>query len=252
MIGLKPASSQLDVVHHCLGISMDCFLGNWQAHVRVDSVFRGVWEKGNPIPIKAWTVIDEIWNIKISFLILNHPGILNLKLPVWEWQVWGGAVAKLVQCVSKDLLLLSKRRGTSPHKLEFLKQMKKCWSVWLLEGKGEKENKILYLSAWHLSGHSRCERWDGHQTQPEQTALGWLLKLRMDPLAKRTEDGHQRSGRGSRVPLRHTDQVRFTLLPISLQEACQFISGLFWHLSSVRSDHWGQSQPHRASLGRRW
>lgn len=53
MVGPEPASSQLDVVHHCLGISMDCFLGNWQAHVRVDSIFRGIGKEGNSIPIEA-------------------------------------------------------------------------------------------------------------------------------------------------------------------------------------------------------
>lgn len=53
MVGPKPVSSQLDVVHHCLGISMNGFLGNWQAHVRVHSVFRGIRKEGNSIPIEA-------------------------------------------------------------------------------------------------------------------------------------------------------------------------------------------------------
>lgn len=53
MVGPEPACSQLDVVHHCLGISMDCLLGNWQAHVRVDSIFRRIGEEGNSIPIEA-------------------------------------------------------------------------------------------------------------------------------------------------------------------------------------------------------
>lgn len=53
MAGPEPACSQLDVVHHCLGISMDCLLGNWQAHVGVDSIFRRIGEEGNSIPIEA-------------------------------------------------------------------------------------------------------------------------------------------------------------------------------------------------------
>lgn len=53
VVGPEPASSLLDVVHHRLGISMDRFLGNWQAHIRVDSIFRGIGEQGNSIPIEA-------------------------------------------------------------------------------------------------------------------------------------------------------------------------------------------------------
>lgn len=52
MVGPEPLSPLLDVVHHCLGIVVHCFLGNRQAHVRVDSIFRGIGEKGNSIPVE--------------------------------------------------------------------------------------------------------------------------------------------------------------------------------------------------------
>lgn len=74
MVGPEPPSSLLDVVNHCLGISMDCVLGYWQAHIRVDSIFRGIRKQGNSIPVETWTVIDQV-GVKIGSLILKQKGI---------------------------------------------------------------------------------------------------------------------------------------------------------------------------------
>lgn len=53
MVGLKPRSPLLYVLHHRLGVGIYCLLGDRQTHVGVNPVFRRIGEQGNPVPIET-------------------------------------------------------------------------------------------------------------------------------------------------------------------------------------------------------
>lgn len=42
MVGPEPRSPLLDIFHHSFGIGMYCLLGDGQAHIGVNSIFRWV------------------------------------------------------------------------------------------------------------------------------------------------------------------------------------------------------------------
>lgn len=53
MVCPKPRSPLLDVVHHSLGVGINRLLGDGQAHVGVDAVFRGIGEQGDSVPVET-------------------------------------------------------------------------------------------------------------------------------------------------------------------------------------------------------
>lgn len=53
MVRPKPCSPLLDVLHHSLGVGVYCLLADGQAHIGVNSIFRGIGEQGNSIPIET-------------------------------------------------------------------------------------------------------------------------------------------------------------------------------------------------------
>lgn len=53
MVGPKPRSPLLYVLHHRLGVGVYCLLGDRQTHVGVNSVFRRIGEQGNSVPIET-------------------------------------------------------------------------------------------------------------------------------------------------------------------------------------------------------
>lgn len=53
MVSPEPRSPLLDILHHSLSVGVYGLLGDWDAHVGVDSIFGGVRKQSNSIPIET-------------------------------------------------------------------------------------------------------------------------------------------------------------------------------------------------------
>lgn len=63
----EPRCPLLDVLHHGLGVGLYGLLGDGEAHVRVDSIFRRVGEQSDSVPVETRTTVEETFVLNVCF-----------------------------------------------------------------------------------------------------------------------------------------------------------------------------------------
>lgn len=59
MVGPEPRSPLLDVLRHGLSVRVHRLLGDGEAHVGVDSIFGGVREQSDTVPVETGSEVEE-------------------------------------------------------------------------------------------------------------------------------------------------------------------------------------------------